>query len=136
MPQPLKLLMVEDNPADAELALMELQLAGFEPDWQRVDSEAAYLVRLNSGLDLVLSDFQMPGFSGLRALELLRQRRLDVPFILVSGSIGEEQSVVARKNGATDCLLKDRLGRLGPAVIHALAERRPRRERRQAEGLD
>ena len=133
MAKPLKVLIVEDNAADAELALIQLRSAGFEPDWQRVDTEGAYLERLDSGLDLVLSDFQMPQFNGLRALELLRQRGLEVPFILVSGTIGEETAVAAMKNGAADYLMKDRLARLGAAVTHAIAESRLRRERRQAD---
>jgi len=131
--QPLKILIVEDNPADAELVLLELRRAGFEPNWQRVDTEAAYLERLDHELDLVLSDYQMPEFNGFRALELLKQRKLEVPFILVSGTIGEDIAVTAMKNGAADYLLKDRLTRLGTAVTHALAERQLRQERRQAE---
>jgi len=133
MPRPLKVLIAEDNPADAELLLRELRRAGFEPDWERVDTEEAYLRRLDGGLDLVLSDYQMPQFNGMRALELLTQRGLDVPFILVSGTIGEDVAVATMKNGATDYLLKDRLGRLGAAVTHALAESRLRRERRRAD---
>jgi PAS domain S-box-containing protein len=133
MPRPLKVLIVEDNPADAELALIELRRAGFEPDWQRVDTEAGYLERLDGGLDLVLSDFQMPKFNGLRALELIKKRGLDVPFILVSGTIGEETAAAAMKNGAADYLMKDRLARLGASVTHAMAESWLRRERRQAD---
>ena len=132
MPKPLKLLIVEDNPADAEMALMELRNAGFEPDWVRVDTEETFLEHLGGELDLVLSDYQMPLFNGLRALELLEQSRLDVPFILLSGTIGEDIAVSAIKKGATDYLLKDRLSRLGPAVLHAMAERRMRHERRRA----
>jgi PAS domain S-box-containing protein len=135
MPQSLKLLIVEDNPADAELLLLELRKAGFDPAWQRVDTETAFLEQLDLGPDLVLSDYQMPRLNGFRALELLKQRGLEVPFILVSGIIGEELAVVAMKNGAADYLLKDRLARLGSAVIHALAETRLRRERRQADEL-
>jgi len=133
MPRPLKVLMVEDNPADAELVLLELRRAGFEPDCQRVDTEAAYLERLDDGLDLVLSDFQMPLFNGLRALELLKERGLEVPFILVSGTVGEDTAVMAVKDGAADYLMKDRLARLGAAVTHAMEERRLRTERKQAE---
>ncbi|MDB6166788.1 MAG: hypothetical protein JWQ83_1928, partial [Lacunisphaera sp.] len=133
MPQPLRVLMVEDNPADADLALLALRDAGFEPTWERVDTEAAYLARLDGKLDLVLSDFAMPQFNGIRALELLQQSGLDVPFILVSGTIGEDIAVEAIRKGATDYLLKDRLARLGPAVTHALAETKLRGERRQAE---
>jgi len=133
MPRPLKVLIAEDNPDDAELVLRELRRAGFEPDWHRVDTEAAYLERLQRGLDLVLSDFQMPHFSGFRALELLQQSGLAVPFILVSGTIGEDTAVAAMKSGATDYLLKDRLGRLGAAVTQALAEYRLRGERVQVD---
>ncbi len=136
MPHPLKILIVEDNSDDADLALAALGRAGFEPDWQRVETEAAYLEKLNGGLDLVLSDYQMPAFNGLRALELLKQSGLEIPFILVSGTIGEETAVEAMRQGATDYLLKDRLTRLGAAVTHALEESRLRRERaKTAEAL-
>jgi PAS domain S-box-containing protein len=130
MPQPLKVLVAEDNPADAELLLRELRRAGFEPEWHRVDTEAAFLEHLQGGLDLILSDYAMPQFSGLRALELLKQSGLETPFIIVSGTIGEEMAVAAMKQGATDYLLKDRLPRLGSAVSHALESSRLRAERR------
>jgi two-component system, cell cycle sensor histidine kinase and response regulator CckA len=133
MPQPFKILIAEDNPADAELMVRELRRAGLEPDWQRVDTEAAYLERLHGGLDLVLSDYAMPQFNGLRALELLKQRGLEVPLIIVSGTIGEDTAVAAMKLGAADYLLKDRLTRLGAAVTHALAESRLRGEQRQSD---
>ncbi|SDS16276.1 response regulator [Opitutus sp. GAS368] len=133
MPRPLKVLLAEDNPRDVELTLRELRRAGFEPEWHQVDTEAAYLAQLHDGLDLVLSDFHMPQFTGFRALELLQQRGLEVPFILVSGTIGEDTAVEAMRRGATDYLLKDRLSRLGSAVTHALTENRLRGERRKAE---
>ena len=132
MAQSLKVLIAEDNPADAQLLVRELSRAGFAPEWQRVDTEDAHLEQLQGGLDLVLSDYQMPQFTGLRALELLKERGLEVPFILVSGTIGEEIAVTAMKNGATDYLLKDRLGRLGSAVTHALAESQRTAELRSA----
>jgi PAS domain S-box-containing protein len=132
MPRPLKVLIVEDNPADAELALRQLRRDGFEPEWERVDTEDAYLARLQVGLDLILSDYDMPLFSGLRALELLKTSGLDVPFVLVSGTIGEDIAVIAMKKGASDYLLKDRLARLGQSIDHLLNERRLQRERRQA----
>jgi len=75
----------------------------------------------------------MPQFGGMRALELLQERGLDVPFIIISGTIGEDTAVAAMKRGATDYLLKDRLTRLGPAAVLALDQRRLRREREQAE---
>ena len=132
MKRPLKVLFAEDNPNDAELAIVELQRSGFEPDWVRVDTEAAFLEKLKDGPEIVLSDFQMPGFNGLRALELLRQSGLKIPFILISGTIGEDVAVKAMKEGATDYLLKDRLARLGASVINALAESQVYREQQQS----
>ncbi len=132
-PLPLTLLMVENNRHDTELILGALRVGGFEPHWHCVDTEAEYCARLHPGLDLVLADYALPQFSGLRALELLQQSGLDVPFILVSGTIGEDTAVAAMKLGAADYLFKDRLTRLGPAVSHALAEGRLRRERKEAE---
>jgi signal transduction histidine kinase len=133
MPRPLKVMIAEDNPADAELVVRELRRAGFAFEWQRVDTEAAFLERLNDGLDLVLSDYDMPQFSGLRALELLKKSRLEVPFIIVSGTIGEETAVAAMRHGAADYLLKDRLARLGPAVSQALESSRLHMEHRNLE---
>lgn len=133
MTQPLKLLIAEDNPDDTELLVRELRRAGYEPAWTRVETEADYLAGLHAGLDLVLSDYSMPQFTGLRALELTRARHPEIPFIIVSGTIGEETAVEAMRLGATDYLLKDRLKRLGPAVARALEDGRLRRERRQNE---
>lgn len=133
MPVAIKVLLVEDNPSDAELIVLALNRAGFRPVWERVETEAEFLGKIGGDLDLILSDYQMPQFTGLRALELLKERALDVPFILISGTIGEDTAVAAMKNGATDYFLKDRLVRLGPAVKHALSETRMRRERVQAE---
>ncbi|HEX7261440.1 MAG TPA: PAS domain S-box protein, partial [Luteolibacter sp.] len=130
---PLRILMVEDRSEDAELMVRELRRAGFAPDWERVDTEADYVARLRPELDIVLSDFSMPDFSGLRALEVLRERGLDIPFILVSGTIGEDVAVTAMRLGASDYLLKDRLTRLGPAVEHAIGQRRLRKESEHAE---
>ena len=95
MSQPLRVLIVEDNPNDAELVLRELRHAGFNPDSKRVDTEADYLANLHPERDLILSDYSMPQFSGLRALELLKERKLEIPFILVSATIGEETAVGA-----------------------------------------
>jgi two-component system, cell cycle sensor histidine kinase and response regulator CckA len=123
MSEKIQILIVEDNPNDAELLVRELQRISFDFDWQRVDTEAAYLAMLNPNLDLILSDYDMPQFSGLRALELLKQQpALDIPFIIVSGTIGEEVAVAAMQKGAADYLLKDRIVRLGPAVRRALHE--------------
>jgi diguanylate cyclase (GGDEF)-like protein/PAS domain S-box-containing protein len=129
----LRVLILEDRPDDAALILHELRRAGFEPDWQRVETEPDYRAALDPALDVILADYALPQFDGLRALQLLRERGWDIPFILVSGVIGEEQAVAALKQGAADYLLKDRLARLGPAVTHALQEARLREEKRQAE---
>ncbi len=130
---PLRILVLEDNPLDTELMLRELRRAGFEdPEWLRVDSEEDYLDHLHADLDIILSDFEMPQFNGLRALELLKERGFDIPFILISGTIGEDVAVQAMKRGAADYLLKDRLARLGAAIQHALDESRLRRERKAA----
>jgi PAS domain S-box-containing protein len=129
---PLRVLIVEDNPADAELLLRQLRRTGFEPDWRRVETEADFLVNLHPDLDVILSDYDMPEFSGLRALELLRASGLEIPFIIISGTIGEDTAVAAMKEGAVDYLLKDRLARLGPAIDHALAESCSRQEQRNA----
>jgi PAS domain S-box-containing protein len=133
MTQPLRILIVEDNAGDAELLLRELRRAGFDPEGKRVDTEAEYLTNLDPALDIILSDYSMPQFSGLRALELLKERGLEIPFILVSATIGEESAVSAMRSGAADYLLKDRLARLGQAVEHALEQKRLRDERRRAE---
>jgi PAS domain S-box-containing protein len=133
MRQPLQVLIVEDNVVDAELLMRELRRADFEPQWVRVETEEDYLQKLRPGLDLVLSDFEMPQFNGFRALELLKERGQDIPFIIVSGTIGEERAVEAIKQGATDYLLKDRLGRLGAAVKRALQEGEDRRKRKETE---
>jgi PAS domain S-box-containing protein len=113
--------------------LRELRRARFEPDWKRVETEPDYVRQLHPKIDIILSDFSMPQFSGLRALEILRQRELDIPFIIVSGTIGEDLAVKAMRGGATDYLLKDRLARLGQAVEHALEEKRIRDEHKQIE---
>jgi PAS domain S-box-containing protein len=133
MAKSLKVLIADDSPEDAELLVRELTRAGFTIEWQRVDLEAEYRSRLGENYDLVISDYRMPQFSGLRALEVLKERNLDIPFILVSGTIGEDTAVTAMKMGASDYLLKDRLGRLGPAVTQSLEANRLRAERRKAE---
>ncbi len=135
MAQPLRVLIAEDNPADAELVVLQLRRAGFEPEWERVDTEARYLERLQTNPDVILSDYNIPGFGGLRALDLLQAGGREIPFIIISGTIGEETAVEAMKHGAADYLLKDRLARLGSAVTRAVEQARLRRERKEAEAL-
>src|SRR5664279_4111876 len=138
-PKSLTVLLLEDQPNDAELVLRELRRAGFEPRWRRVDTEVDYLAALDTGYapgepwELVLSDYRMPGFSGGRALTLLQQRGSDLPFILISGTIGAEFAVEAMQGGADDYLLKGRLARLKTAVNHALQENHLRLEKHAAE---
>ena len=133
MPEPIRVLIAENDPNDAELMVRELRRAGFAPDWQRVDTEADYLQALAPELDIILSDYSMPQFDGPHALRLLQERGLDVPFILISGTVGEDAAVTAMKDGASDYLLKDRLTRLGTAVRHAIARRRERHQGRRVE---
>jgi signal transduction histidine kinase len=131
-PVVLRILFVEDSPHDAELMIEELKRVGFTFEWERVQTEADFVARLDAGFDLILSDYAMPGFTGTRALELLRARAdLDTPFIIVSGTIGEETAVAAIQNGAADYLLKDRIGRLSPAVSRAMREVEERREKKR-----
>src|SRR5262249_26142507 len=130
---PLQLLIVEDSVADALLLVQELQRAGFDPKWKRVETEAEYLAGLAEQPDVILADYLLPQFSGLRAVELLRKRRLEIPFVLVSGAIGEDRAVETMRRGATDYLLKDRIGRLGGAVESALEQQWLRDERRRME---
>ncbi len=133
MARPLNLLMVEDNPADAELALHELRRAGFEPTFNRVETEHEFRQRLRPAPDIILADFNLPEFSALGALEVLRESALDVPCIVVSGSIGEERAVQILQQGACDYVMKDGLRRLGSAVKQALEKRVLREEMRQSD---
>jgi|GEM_PF-916863 len=133
MPSSIRVLIVEDRPADAELIIRELRQAGFEPDWQRVETEEDYLAQLASRPDIILADHNLPQFSAPRALALLQERGLDIPFVIITGSISEEVAVERMKQGATDYLLKDRLTRLGQAVEHALKEKLLRQEKRAAQ---
>jgi PAS domain S-box-containing protein len=121
----LRILLVEDNPADAELVERELRHEGVAFESRLVDEEDAFLAALEEQVpDIVLSDYSMPRFDGLRALELLRQRRPETPLIFVTGSLNEETAVRCLKAGAVDYVMKEHLGRLGPALRSALDRRR------------
>ena len=128
----LRVVVVEDSARDAEIIVRELRSAQFDVDWTRVDSEAQYLAALETAPDLILCDYTLPHFDGLRAVDLLVERDLEIPFILVSGTIGEENAALSIQRGVDDYLLKDRLARLGSAVRRALEIRRTRRERKLA----
>ena len=127
------MLILEDRDTDAELVLDELSQAGFESQSRQVSNKADYLAHLNEDLDLILADYSLPQFNALEALAHLQERNLDIPFIVVTGSISEEVAVTCIKRGAADYLLKDRLIRLGPAVKHALAEKRLRDTQKKTE---
>ena len=131
---PLRLIIVEDQPLDAELVLAALERTGFSPQAIRVDNRAQFIDEIaKADVDVVLCDYNLPSFSALEALDLLRERRPDLPFIVISGSIGEETAVETIKRGADDYLLKDRLGRLGSAIAQALEQKKLRTTARRAE---
>jgi len=130
---PLRILLLEDDLQDAKLIQDFLETDHFACEITRVQTRAEFLAALkNGGIDLILADYQLPSFDGLSALELARSERNDLPFIFVSGMIGEETAVDALRIGATDYILKPRLARLVPAVQRALREARERAERRVA----
>ncbi|MED5619741.1 hybrid sensor histidine kinase/response regulator [Ideonella sp. BN130291] len=127
--RPLRVLHIEDSELDHELTLAHLQRGGHVVHTRRVESEAEFRAALQHDWDIVLSDFNLPGFSGLIALEILKESGKLVPFIIVSGEIGEDTAVEAMRNGASDYLLKNNLARLVPAVEHAIEANETRRAR-------
>jgi anti-anti-sigma factor len=133
MKTPIRVLMVEDREDDARLILLELKRGGYLPTYERVHTRAAMEAALDGGpWDIVLSDHNMPRFSAPEALEVLTLRGREVPFIIVSGSVGESVIVAAMKAGAWDYVHKERLGELIPAVERALRVFREREESRRA----
>ncbi|MBK9710594.1 MAG: response regulator [Kouleothrix sp.] len=134
MPAELRILVLEDDMYDAELAIVTLELAGYTCLWDHAATREQFLDLLaRQCYDLVLSDYSLPSFDGLSAVRLLRARDSDVPFILVSGTLGEETAIESLKAGATDYVIKSHLERLVPVVGRALREHDELRQRRQAE---
>src|SRR4028119_2237363 len=134
MDLPLRVLIVEDSEDDAELLLYELECGGYDLISQRVDTSTAMNAALDKQQwDVVIADYSMPSFSAPEALKLLKERGLDLPFIIVSGTIGEDIAVAAMKAGAHDYLMKGKLARLVPAVERECKEAIERRKRREAE---
>lgn len=130
----LRLLIVEDSEDDALLIVRDLQRAGYDPQYERVDSGPAVRAALDrEGWDVIVSDFNMPQFTGTDALRLLRERDQDTPFIFVSGTIGEDVAVEAMRAGAQDYVTKGNLKRLVPAIERELRDAAVRRERRAGE---
>ena len=131
MNKPVKVLLVEDSEDDAKLALRALRHGGFDPTHRRVQTAAELETALaQERWDAVISDFQMPGFTGMDALRIFRSTGLDIPFILVSGTIGEETAVDAMKAGASDYVMKTSLARLAPALERELKETQTRADHR------
>lgn len=129
----LRVLLIEDNPDDSELILVQLEQEGYELIAQRVESKTALIQALGSQCwDVILADYSLPQFSALEALAIMQQQQLDIPFIIVSGAIGEETAVAAMKAGAHDYVLKGNLARLIPAVEREIREARIRQEHHQA----
>lgn len=126
-------LIVEDSEDDALLLVEHFQCAPFRLEWLRLDTEPALLKALEQEWDIVFSDYSMPYFSGARALEIIKQHDPDIPFIFVSGTIGEETAVTGMRAGAQDYVMKGNLARLVPAVSRELSDAKARRERRITE---
>ncbi len=134
MGKPLRALIVEDNEDDADLVRLELKRGGYDVTQARVETADGLDGALQEGpWDVILSDYMMPTLDGRKALEIVRRRGIDTPFIIVSGTIGEETAVEAMRAGANDYLLKGNLTRLCPAVERELREAASRRKRTQAE---
>jgi chemotaxis family two-component system response regulator Rcp1 len=130
----LRVLMVEDNPSDVELELLTLRRDGFDVSSDVVQTAEDFTERIRTAsYDLILADYNLPQWKGTEALEILRGENLDVPLIVVTGYLGEEKAVDYIKQGATDCVLKDRLARLPPSVRRAQEEKQLRDQHRQAE---
>jgi len=130
----LRLLMVEDNPDDEALVLRAIRKGGFNVEHVRVDNSEDLIIALSKeDWDIVLSDYQMPEFNGLAALEVVKERQRDLPFIIVSGTIGEEVAVEAMRGGAQDYLMKDNLTRLVPAIRRELNDSDERQALRVAQ---
>jgi signal transduction histidine kinase len=131
---PLRVLLVEDSQNDAELLVRELRRGGYDALFERVDSSEAMSAALDrKSWDLVIGDYSMPHFSGTNALKLLRSKGSEVPFIFLSGTIGEDTAVAALKEGAQDYIMKDNLKRLLPAIRRELHEVEERKERKRLE---
>jgi two-component system cell cycle sensor histidine kinase/response regulator CckA len=131
---PVRVLLVEDSPTDAKLVIAELRRGGRPIDFERVDTaEAMRSALARRAWDLVISDWSMPKFDALGALAVYKESAVDIPFIIVSGTIGEETAVEAMRAGARDYVLKDKLARLAPAVERELRESETRRALREAE---
>ncbi len=133
MSKSIRVLLIEDSEDDALLLIRNLKKSGYEPEYDRVETAEAMRKALTEKTwDLILCDYKLPRFDGLAALSLLKETGIELPFILVSGTIGDETAVVAMKAGTHDYIMKDNLSRLVPAIERELKEASVRRERKQA----
>ena len=133
-PRVLHILLLEDNPPHAELVEHYLRASGLTFQLTRVETRAAFIEQIvDHPPDMILSDYALPSFDGYAALAIAKEKVPDIPFIFVTGTMGEEVAIETLKNGATDYVLKTRLARLVPAVQRALRETADRRERQRAE---
>src|SRR6267378_6364963 len=136
MISPLRILHLEDDVRDTELVQATLEAERIQNELTRIETKNDFVAALRQGsFDLILADYTLPSFDGLSALRIAQQGMPDVPFIFVSGTLGEDVAIEALKTGATDYVLKTRLARLGPAVNRALREARERSDRKRAEAL-
>lgn len=134
MSDPIRVLVIEDSESDAALIVRQLERSGHSPSWRRVHSEEGLREALAAeSWDIVISDYRLPGFDAAGALSLIRAAESDLPFIVVSGTIGDETAVALMKAGAQDYLRKENLTRLAPVVERELAEARLRLLQRQTE---
>ncbi len=129
----LRILHVEDSELDHQLILAQLRRAGLDVQVERVDTLAEVAAALHEPWDAIVSDYNLPGFSGLLVLDMLKDSKRVIPFILVSGEIGEDTAVAAMRTGASDYLLKNNLARLAPALLHAIEASETQRARQEAD---
>jgi len=133
MKKSIRLLIIEDSEDDAELLVRKVTKSGYKIKYTRVESEKEMKSALQQeAWDLIISDYSLPNFTGLSAINLINQLKIDIPFIIVSGAIGEDIAVEAMKAGAHDYIMKDNLARLSPAIERELREAKIRNERKQA----
>ena len=134
MPTPLKLLILDDNTLDAELEVEQLRAAGYDCEWRQIQTKEEFEASLDrADFELILADYNLPSFDGLSALRILKERGLEIPFVLISGTLGEERAIESVKTGATDYVMKGRLERLAPVVARALKDRLELAKRKAAQ---
>ena len=135
MVKKLRVLIIEDTEDDALLMIRALKQGGYDPTWERVQTATATRAALKKDWDVILADYHMPRFNGVEALKILRQRSLDIPFIVISGTVGEETAVKTMKAGAHDYIFKENLRRLAPVVEREIREARLRAQMKEVEEI-